>query len=317
MRPVLFMTGLGNDLRRAENLAALYDAYPGPKNFISMYAQNAVNEAMSGRYGTTVIDIFPTFPTGNTIMIWHAIQGGKLIGLGQKGTYYKPEMAQNINWIVAAGRGGKEMFHQCTGVPEHRILNLGMPRTDRYIGRKKGDGLTRLAKKRAYLYVPTFRNVKTDPGYPWIDWDYLDEVLTDDEILAVKPHPYGQQWVLDKYKHIMAVPRMEPSVNWLIDCDVVITDYSSIMFDGYLLGKPCVLFEKDRGYTETRGMYMKYPGEYCSRYATNEQALVKLIRSAAEHGMEQVDRECVNYVADACDGHSCERIINLIEKVNG
>ena len=124
------MTGLGNNLSRAENLAALYEAYPGEKNFVSM-TPATVNEAMSGRYALTVIDIFPTFRTGNMIMIWHAIQGGKLIGFGQPGTYMKPEMTPYIDWIVAAGPGGVEMFHQCTGVAKDRILPLGMPRTDR------------------------------------------------------------------------------------------------------------------------------------------------------------------------------------------
>jgi len=308
------MTGLGKDLKRAENLSVLYEAYRGEKKFVSMEDPGAVNLAMSGQYGTTVIDIFPTFPTGNTIMIWHAIQGGKLIGFGQKGTYMKPEMTEYIQWIVAAGRGGVKMFHKCTGVPELRILSLGMPRTDRYIGRKKGDGHTELAGKRAYLYAPTFRG-KNDPPLPAIEWEWLDRQLTDEELLVVKPHPYGQKFNLDCCRHIREAPRMEPSVNYLTDCDVVVTDYSSIMFDGYLLGKPCVLFEKNKGYTETRGMYMKYPEEYSSRYAENERELLDAIR--AVDGLTETEKKCVDYVAGSCNGHSCERIINLIKKVNG
>ena len=313
-RPVLFMTGLGRDTRRAENLNVLYDAYPGEKRLVSMYAPNAVNEAMSGRYGLTVIDIFPTFQTGNTVMIWHAIQGGKLIGFGQPGTYMKPEMTDYMQWIIAAGRGGVEMFNQCTGVPKHRILPLGMPRTDRYIGKHKGDGGTILATKRAYLYVPTFRG-KTDPRYPDIDWEYLDGQLRNDEILAVKPHPYGEPWNLYGYKHIIELPKMQPSVNYLIDCDVLITDYSSIMFDGYLLDKPCVLFEKNQGYTETRGMYMEYPDQYSTRYASTEAVLLRLLRSA--DGLTRVEEDLAAYVAGSCDGCSCERIINFIREVSG
>ena len=78
-------------------------------------------------------------------------------------------------------------------------------------------------------------------------------------------------------------------------------------------GLQVVLFEKEPGYVKTRGMYIQYPGEYCSRYATNEKALLKLIRTA--DGLNPVDRECMDYVADACDGHSCERICELIKKM--
>ena len=310
-KPILFMTGLGDNLSRAENLATLYEAYPGEKNFVSM-TPDTVNEAMSGRYAPTVIDIFPTFRTGNTIMIWHAIQGGKLIGFGQPGTYMKPEMTPYIDWIVAAGPGGVEMFHQCTGVAKDRILPLGMPRTDRYIGKKKGDGHTELAGKRAYLYVPTFRG-KNDPPLPAIEWEWLDRQLTDDELLIVKPHPYGKKFNLDCCRHIREAARMEPSVHYLMDCDVVITDYSSIMFDGYLLNKPCVLFEKERGYLKTRGMYMRYPEKYSPRYARNEPELLEQIRSA--RGLTETEKKCREYVAGNCDGHSIERIIQLIGEV--
>lgn len=311
---VLFATGLGKDVKRAENIYALYSAYPGKKHIMSTHDPMFVAEATSGWYGLLVIDVFPTFKACKTIMIWHAMPGGKHVGLDQDGGYYRPYMKDFIDYIITSGREGIEMFNQCTGVPAEKIITLGMPRTDRYIGKKKGNGGTELAGKKAYLYVPTFRRTD-EPPIPAIDWKYLDSQLTDGELLVVKPHPYGQPFKLDLYRHIKEAPKMEPSVNYLIDCDVVITDYSSIMFDGYLLGKPCVLFEKERGYVQQRGMYMEYPHEYSSRYATNEQDLLRLVRSAAVNGMGDIDRECIDYVAGNCDGNSCERIIRMIRDV--
>ena len=49
---------------------------------------------------------------------------------------------------------------------------------------------------------------------------------------------------------------MVPSAPYIIDCDALATDYSTIMFDGYLLGKPCALYCPDRDeYLRDRGMY--------------------------------------------------------------
>jgi CDP-ribitol ribitolphosphotransferase len=310
-KPVLFVTGLGKQKDRAENMQALFNAYQGEKLFMSTHSFGYA-EAINSKMYQVVYDIFPTPCNGKCIMIWHAIQGGKLIGLDEEGTYYRKDYADLMQFIIVAGRGGIDMFHQCTGVPKERILPLGMPRTDRYIGKKKGDGGTELAQKRAYLFAPTFRNGR-EPPMPYINWNWLDEHLTDDEILLVKPHPQGKQYGFQNCKHIMEVPKMYPSVNYLYDCDVVITDYSSIIFDGWLLNKPAVLFEKDKGYTKTRGMYLKYPDEYCSRYATNEQELLDLVRSAK--GLTRVERKCRDYVADACDGHSCERISALLNEM--
>jgi len=95
---------------------------------------------------------------------------------------------------------------------------------------------------------------------------------------------------------------------------VVITDYSSIIFDGYLLNKPSILYSPNLDYVSKRGMYMQYPQEYSSKYATNEQELLNLLRSTYE--LTEIERKCIQNVANKCDGHSCERICNLISKLN-
>ncbi len=313
-KPVLFVTGLGRDVSRSENLMALYEAYQGEKTICHICNREYLQEARNGKYGLIVTDIFPTDHFAPTIMLWHSIQGGKHIGLDEQGTYYGREMADNIDAIIAAGSGiGKEMWHQCTGVPLSRIYDFGMPRTDRYIGKRKGDGHTVGAKKRMYLYVPTFRAFD-EPDLPQIDWDYIDENLTDGEVLVVKAHPQSHTLTIhDHYKHIVEADRMEASVNYLYDADVLITDYSSIIFDGYLLRKPAVLFEPNKGYVQKRGMYLEYPFGYCSRFAKTEEALLNHLRNATH--LHNAEKKCIKEIADACDGHSCERICELIKQI--
>ena len=316
LKPVLFVSGLGQPLNRTENLKALYDAYDGPKLYMSIYNKNYKSEIASGKYDLQVIDVFPECSPDKTIMIWHAIQGGKHIGLDERDTYYKPEYANLITAIISTGPDASRFLHQCTGVPMDRILPLGMPRTDAYIGKKKGDGHTALAGKKAYFYVPTYRTKQETP-MPNIDWAWLNDQLRDDELFVVKSHPFTRSLNIRNYKHVMEISGVEPTTNYLYDADVVITDYSSIIFDGYLLGKPAVLFEKNPGYTadNVRGMYMKYPDEYCSRYATTEQELLQAIRTA--DALTQLERDLINRLAEYCDGHSTERIVNLIHTMNG
>ena len=101
-----------------------------------------------------------------------------------------------------------------------------------------------------------------------------------------------------------------PSTPYLMDCDVLITDYSSIMMDAHILQKPVVLFEKKPGYLETRGMYLEYPGEYSSRYAVTEDELIDLMRTAKNQTETEI--RCREKTAGACDGHSTQRVVDLI-----
>ena len=195
-----------------------------------------------------------------------------------------------------------------------------MPRTDAYLGKRKGDGGTVLAGyRRAYLYAPTFRawyNAKPRP----IDWGYLDSLLDDDELLAVKRHMVAPgPMVGGEHGHIVEVGNGEPSTPYLVDCDVLLTDFSSILFDGYVLGKPSVLTcDEVDDYLRTRGMYMDYPREYgsrCSLISDDPAGTLDEARAAYESGMLEAERACREKTAGACDGHSTERVIELVRSL--
>ena len=297
---------------RAENISALYDFFTGEKQYLGIYDYNEFLK-INDNYNVLVIDEFPRRFSKKNIMIWHAIQGGKYIGYNQPNVYINPEIIERIDYIIAAGTNAIPMWTRCTHLPENKILPLGMPRTDVFIGKNKGDGHTLLANKRTYLYVPTFRE-PSEPSYFVLDYDWLDHELTDNELFVVKAHMRGGQILSKKYKHIIEISSIEPSTPYLYDCDVVITDYSSIIFDGYLLNKPAIIFEKWKAYASYRGMYLKYPQEYSSRYATNEKEMLYLAREASS--LTEIERNCIIKVADMCDGHSCERICNLISNLN-
>jgi len=318
-KPVLFVSF--RPLERAENLRAIYEAYTGDKVHMLSSDVNYLSEVQSGKYNLMVTDDFPYVSPGKTIVIWHGIQGGKTIGLDQPGQpYFNHNNTQLITYIVSAGTGMIDTWHRCTGVPIERILPLGMPRTDQYIGYKHEPG-----EKKKYLFVPTFRD-KGDTKFPPIDWAYLDMILNDDEEFIVKAHPWQNdvginqltpQPILGFRKHITYPSPALPTTSFLYDADVVITDYSSIMFDAFLLNKPVVLFEKIPGYVDTRGMYLVYPNQYCPFMARNEIGLIEAVRDRVQHPeLTLTEKYCREIVSDMCDGHACERLVNLINEIN-
>ena len=320
-KPVLFASF--RPLERAENLHALYEAYTGNKVHIMQSDQHYRSEVLSGKYDLMVTDDFPSVTPGKCIMIWHAIQGGKKIGLDQPGTpYYDRKLADNMTYIISAGSHMTHIWSRCTGVPKERILPLGFPRTDEYFLNNDEPH-----SKKIYLYVPTFRD-KLDPPFHPVDWAYIDSQLTDGEVFVVKAHPWQAQYNVDQvtqdirngqYKHIVVLSPATPTSPFLYNADVVITDYSSVMFDAYILNKPVVLFDTDKTeqYVNVRGMYMTYPYDYCPFIAHDEKALIGGVRYRTKYPyLTPSEKRCLDLVADACDGHSCERICNLINDLN-
>ena len=95
--------------------------------------------------------------------------------------------------------------------------------------------------------------------------------------------------------------------------DVLITDYSSVLFDYLLYEKPAVLFAPDlQEYEDGRGFYLNYLS-IPFQLADTRQELIEAIRSSsvwnAEHKKEiQEFRE--QYVG-ACDGRATQRILGL------
>jgi len=318
-KPALFVSF--RPLERAENLRAIYYAYTGDKKHILSYAPNYRKEVLSGKYDVMVTDDFPYVSPGKTIVIWHGIHGGKTIGLSQPGhPYFSNETSDLITYIISASSRMVNKWSDCTGVPQKRILPLGFPRTDEYIGytNSKADVTT-------YLFVPTFRD-KNETPFPDIDWQYLDSHLNDNELLIVKAHPWQSDIGTDQvtrgigngmFKHICVLSPAGPTTPFLYTADVVITDYSSIMFDAYLLNKPVVLFEKTPGYTDTRGMCFRYPEEYCSFFSRTELELLDKIRYRAKYPYLMPNEKLIKHiVSDRCDGHSCERLCQLIDDIN-
>lgn len=309
-----------HSLERAENLRAIYEHYPHEKHFAK--DSNRMACAERAGYKVVVCDTLPKYIDGKDrckcVVIGHGITGDKKYALDEQRTGIDKRAFPQIDYLVNASDGTAQIAASQFGIPLEKVVNLGMPRTDAYVGKSKGDGGTFLAKyRRAYLYAPTFRGPFDGDRLPRIDWAKLNDMLEDDELIAVKRHYYtGNTIVGQNLPKVGELSPMEASAPYLMDCDVLLTDYSSILFDAYLLGKPSVLTVDDMdAYMAKRGMYLDYPAQYSSRWLKaegNEEQLLAHLRAACVTGMRNIERKCVELVADKCDGNSCERIAELI-----
>jgi len=319
MSEVLFISAL--PLGRCKSTTRIWDMFDGPKAF--RCGVDGMRSAEHDGFSVVVCDSLPAYIEGKdrvrSINLGHGLTGGKLYALdeGEHPWVDKRALAQ-IDYAVSTSKAGIPIVARQLGVPESRVYPLGMARTDDYFC--DGERFDREKIERMYLYCPTFRGLADKGHLPNIDWAKMDSLLEDGELLVVKRHhltPHELTRGYDtRFGHILELPFEEPTDKLLRSCDVIMTDYSSTLFDAYMLGKPSVLLIDDmEDYLAGRGMYHPYPHFYSSRWLVaegNEEKVLSHLRAACEMGMRGTERKCIEQVADACDGHSAERICKLI-----
>lgn len=325
MSEVLFVSPL--PLGRCKSTTRIWEMYDGGKAF--RCGIDGMRTAEGDGFSVVVCDSLPVYIEGKkrckSVNLGHGLTGGKLYALdeGDHPWVDKRALAQ-IDYAVATSEAGVPIVSRQLGVPEERVLPLGMARTDAYF--EDGEQfVTAFGEpiERMYLYCPTFRGAADKGHLPRIDWAKVDGLLHDGEYLVVKRHYLTKHELTRGHDlqnmRVVELPPEESTGGLLRTCDVLITDYSSTMFDAYMLGKPVVLLTDDmREYLAGRGMYYDYPDFYSSRWLDverNEEALVMSLRLAAQFGMTKVERDCIRTVAGACDGHSTERICELIRSL--
>lgn len=120
-----------------------------------------------------------------------------------------------------------------------------------------------LSDKRVVVYMPTWRQT-TRGGHrnkqKLIQQSIimnLDEHLDDDIVLYARPHYYVSLGLdFKKFKHVRAFPEELEPYDILNLADILVTDYSSVMFDFLNTGKEIALLTYDeQEYRTNRGSY--------------------------------------------------------------
>jgi CDP-glycerol glycerophosphotransferase len=178
-------------------------------------------------------------------------------------------------------------------------LETGYPRNDRLSNATAAD--VELARKAlgtrpgqtTVLYAPTFRDYQRRLQ-PMLDLGRLAHELGPDVVLLVRAHYYyysssllASETALELVEagRIIDVSR-HPSIEELcLAADVLLTDYSSLMFDYAILDRPIVIYANDwETYVSCRGVYLDILKDTPGLVAATEDELVKAFRSGAVWG---------------------------------
>ncbi|MEV8024428.1 CDP-glycerol glycerophosphotransferase family protein [Microbacterium sp. NPDC080220] len=263
-------------------------------------------------------------PETRLLQVWHAAGAYKKVGWSRAGLPGGPLPGsvahRNYTDATVSSEAIRPDYAEAFDMDVARVHALGVPRTDVFfdtdlIARSATEVRTRLGirpEQRIAVFAPTFRgNGQLSAHYDvdWVPWLRLVEELGEEWVVLVKLHPFVARATagIPSHERILDVSAERELNDLLMAADVLITDYSSAIFEFSLLGRPMVFFCPDvEVYAAERSFYHPFEDYLAGPLVTDGADLAAAIRDARAGADLAAFRE---RFMSACDGRSTERIV--------
>lgn len=334
----VFFYSIRNDGALLENSAAVYNALPDVKKVIFASRLPHTKKEKIGMYfklltsRVIVTDDYCKYlrevelrPKQKVVQIWHACGAFKKFSLDYPSSDRFTEKLTHYQYdtVIVSSENVKKYYAGAFGIPIDRIKALGVPRTDNLLDQinNKNDKeqffrkFSELKGKKIIIFCPTFREVnnKQVKYKTGINWRELNNSLQDDEVLLIKKHPIMKYDLLEGKKYSKIKNMNEVSTYTLMNVSkLMITDYSSVIFEYALYNKPVIFYCPDF-YDYERDFYLKFPQELFGDFVTDPSLLTETIHQALKGNQIPGIEEFKEKMMGSCDGHSAERVARLIK----
>jgi len=283
-------------------------------------------------------DVLPIDFSPKTIVIltWHGtpikkinIDDRRLLMIKKWGIRFrlKLQFHQYIDYLLSiAGEDyEKEVLCNAFRIPLKKLIILGYPRNDVLFGRDQ-DFVMKIREfykipnkiEKILIYVPTFReDRKFNFPLSFSELKRLNNLLYKKNYLfLIKAHIYEREINLSRYKNIRLVKKGSDVQELLLISDLLITDYSSVIFDYLLKIKPILIFAYDyKDYLEKVGMYYNLQKIAPGPILYNADELINAIKNIEKVDVEYREKrkEIRDKFNKYLDGKSTERILNYLK----
>jgi CDP-glycerol glycerophosphotransferase len=175
--------------------------------------------------------------------------------------------------------------------------------------------------KRVVLYTPTWRDDAvfsgTGPGFALqLDLEDFTRRLGHDHVLLLRLHSMvADQLDLPPGAPVIDVSRYRDVRDLYATADLLVTDYSSTMFDFAITGRPILFFTYDLEYyrDELRGFYFDLTAAAPGPLLSTSEELISAIRDVEAVAAEHHD-SYARFRRTFChleDGHATNRVLDL------
>jgi len=264
------------------------------------------------------------------VQLWHS--GGLLKKMGAD-TYddipkgYGGSVTDNYNLVTVSSEVCVPVWQRAMGLEDGVVRATGISRTDRYFSdawkrscsRKVYEAFPEARGRRLAVYAPSFSGNAAMPVCRGLDdgtADFLMRLNSTQKqwYFVVSPHP----GLKVRYPRYFKGLRGLTTSMLLPETQLLITDYSSVLFDYSIYRKPFLLYVPDMaGYERTRGFYVNPEDFPCDivrdRSSMRDYISQKVIAMTSESGYNYTDFDkFYSYHMQMCDGHATDRILDAV-----
>ena len=171
------------------------------------------------------------------------------------------------DYLISPNAFSTPIFRRAFGY-EGKILETGYPRNDVLLSADRDAIRARVRAdlaitddQTAVLYAPTWRDSDEFPVA--LDLSRMADELAERHKLLVRAHHLTGSASFDTRPGLADVSSRDDSAELFLAADVLITDYSSVMFDFAVTGKPMLFFtyDLDAYRDDLRGFYFDFERE--------------------------------------------------------
>ncbi|MFB9768729.1 CDP-glycerol glycerophosphotransferase family protein [Lactiplantibacillus modestisalitolerans] len=250
--------------------------------------------------------------------------------------YYKNFTTDSHRWdyLIAPNQFSKTIFKHAFDFKNH-FLDYGYPRNDRLVhDRNNLSEINRLKKKiigrttgRVILYAPTWRDDffirkgMYKMSLPFSLQKIINQLGSNDTLI-IRPHYLVAESIdISGFEHNVHLCVDEDINDLYLISDLLITDYSSVMFDFAILNRPMLFYPYDLNHYQgdIRGFYFDY-NEVPGPIVTSETDFMEKLNQFLINGhYPEYSAKMASFRAKFTDwehGTASQQVVKLIETLS-
>ncbi|OHD38259.1 MAG: hypothetical protein A2015_15065 [Spirochaetes bacterium GWF1_31_7] len=239
-------------------------------------------------------------------------------------------VTHNWNYLISQNSYSTEILKRAFFFKKE-VIEEGYPKNDRFLkwDKTKIHEIKKSLKipfdKKIILYAPTWRDDSRNDFKLQLDLKDIKTKIGNDWVIILRLHSVLSSKLTSKdidNQNVFDYSSYDFGEELMAISDVMITDYSSIMFDYSVLTKPIIFYAYDlTDYGDKlRGMYLDYHETVPGPVVQNQSDLISEIKNLSSYWNRYKDKY-TNFRAKFVykdDGESTDRVVNRVfKKRNG